>query len=467
VTDAPRRRRYLSRRVRLIAALVVVVVAAGVTVLAIRASADTSSQKTFSFTAASGAIANPERGFDDAIDDLLTDQNFSQSAADGIRLIHAYVRLDEFRSGPISDTALARLQTGFDALRADGMKVILRFAYNAGPYPNSQPDAPESVILSQLKQLGPILAKNDDIIAAVEAGFIGAWGEWHTSTNGLDTDPAAKKTILSAVLAAVPSNRDVLLRYPADIRAIDGPSPLKSSTMTSDEKSRVGNHQDCFLYGDASDGGTWSRDGSSVAADKSLIAGIGRYAMVGGETCNSTPPVSSNCTNALEQLSQMGFSYLNRDYEPNTLAKLKSEGCYDTIADKLGYRLELTRATLPAALASTSTSFAYTLKINNVGFASPVNERPAYLVVRGAGVVQKISINTDVRTWDPGVTNVAGTATLSAALKPGTYTVSLWLPDASHDLQSEPDYSIRLATQKVWNASTGENRLGTFSVPKN
>ena len=37
------------------------------------------------------------------------------------------------------------------------------------------------------------------MIVWMEAGFIGAWGEWHTSTRGLDKDPGAKHEILEAL----------------------------------------------------------------------------------------------------------------------------------------------------------------------------------------------------------------------------------------------------------------------------
>lgn len=466
MTDQAPRRRVPRRLLSIAVVAVIVVVIVTVGLLAIRAWVGSTDQQTVGYAPATGAVPSPERGFYDAIDDLLTTQDFSQSRADGITLIHAYVRLDDFRSGPISATALATLQDGFDALRTQGMKVVLRFAYNAGPYPDSQPDAPQSVILAQLVQLTPILAKNDDVIAAVEAGFIGAWGEWHSSTNGLDKDPAAKKSVLAAVLAAVPANRDVLVRYPADIRALEGPTPPDITSANAAARSRIGNHQDCFLFGDATDGGTWSRDGSSVAKDKAMIAAIGRYAMVGGETCNSTPPASSNCTNALAQLSQMEFTYLNRDYEPNMLARFKAQGCYETIAERLGYRIQLTDATFPRSLDRGATSFDYSFTIDNVGFASPVNARPAYLVVRGAGVTEQLAVSADVRTWDPGKTIVSGTVTLPSTLKPGRYTLALWLPDAAKDLQAQPAYSIRLASLKVWNATTGENTFGSFTVPK-
>ena len=61
------------------------------------------------------------------------------------------------------------------------MKMIPRFAYNFGP--TGAPDASTDRILEHLEQLRPALVANQDVIAFVEAGFIGTWGEWHDSTS--------------------------------------------------------------------------------------------------------------------------------------------------------------------------------------------------------------------------------------------------------------------------------------------
>ena len=78
------------------------------------------------------------------------------------------------------------LNSIFADIREAGVKAIIRFAYNQGPYPDSEPDASKAQILRHIEQLAPLLQNNADVIAWLEAGFIGAWGEWHTSTNGLD-----------------------------------------------------------------------------------------------------------------------------------------------------------------------------------------------------------------------------------------------------------------------------------------
>ena len=57
--------------------------------------------------------------------------------------------------------------------RKAGIKIILRFAYSIAM---DEPDAPLSVILQHLDQLKPILQENKDVIAVLQAGFIGSWG---------------------------------------------------------------------------------------------------------------------------------------------------------------------------------------------------------------------------------------------------------------------------------------------------
>jgi len=152
---------------------------------------------THTYTATDASILNPERGFFTPYE-LPGTPGFSPIRATGNTLVHLNIRLDDWRETDIPQGALDDLQTNFDDIRDAGIKAIIRFAYNQGPYPDTEPDASKSQILRHIEQLTPLLQTNADVIAWVEAGFIGAWGEWHTSTNGLDnlTD---KRDILNAL----------------------------------------------------------------------------------------------------------------------------------------------------------------------------------------------------------------------------------------------------------------------------
>ena len=59
------------------------------------------------------------------------------------------------------------------AMREAGVKCVLRFAYTSAI---EAPDAPLSIIQTHIDQLKPYLAKNADVIAVWQAGFIGSLG---------------------------------------------------------------------------------------------------------------------------------------------------------------------------------------------------------------------------------------------------------------------------------------------------
>ena len=108
-------------------------------------------------------------------------------------------------------------------MRTAGLKAISRFAYNfpqGGSYPYQDPDATRQQVLAHIAQLEPVLRKNADVIAYLEIGFVGAWGEWHSSTNKLvDPEPNSKindasRAIVNCLLEALPQERMVAMRYP-------------------------------------------------------------------------------------------------------------------------------------------------------------------------------------------------------------------------------------------------------------
>ena len=66
--------------------------------------------------------------------------------------------------------------------------------------------------MNHVAQLAPILTANQDAILALQAGFIGTWGEWHGSTN-FNYDANGRREVLGALLDAVPY-RNVQIRTP-------------------------------------------------------------------------------------------------------------------------------------------------------------------------------------------------------------------------------------------------------------
>ena len=70
-------------------------------------------------------------------------------------------------------------------------------------------------VANHARQLAPFLAANRDVIAVVQAGMIGAWGEWHSSVHGLERTDSVKRAVLEAVCRMTPAGRYVQVRVPA------------------------------------------------------------------------------------------------------------------------------------------------------------------------------------------------------------------------------------------------------------
>ena len=158
---------------------------------------------------------NPERGFYHHMS--LTEPRNFDFRGENITLIFGSIRADSFRDKPFSEEFLQSIQKGFDEARKNGIKVIPRVTYNFGPHPGNKAiygdDAPKHIVMTHISQLKPLWVKNKDVINVIDAGFIGGWGEWHTSSNGLDS-LHNRRDILFAILDALPKDRMVVQRYP-------------------------------------------------------------------------------------------------------------------------------------------------------------------------------------------------------------------------------------------------------------
>ena len=179
----------------------------------------------------------------------------------GLTLIQTYIYLDEFNDQPISEEKLTILQNSFDNLRKHGLKVLLRFAYEKNMNRTGGPTVQQ--ILEHLDQLTPLFRKNADVIYVLEATFIGAWGEWHASTNYIEEDHKAIAAIISKELEALPVGRMIQVRIPKYKRWVLSQSILGGFQMVNAQNafsgipaSRIGFENDGFFAGIA-DGGTW------------------------------------------------------------------------------------------------------------------------------------------------------------------------------------------------------------------
>lgn len=408
------------------------------------------STTTVTYQSDSSIFPNPERGWYAES----TGGSYAKLYGSGYTMAMRYVRLDSYRSSALPSSFLSSLASDFASARGSGEKLVLRFAYNRD---STGTDAPISTVLQHISQLAPLLQQYSDIIAVVQAGFIGAWGEWHNSSNNLTTLSNRTK-ITNALLDALPADRMIGIRTPQRANTIYPTPPDASTAFDGSNASRVGQHNDCFLS-TSNDGGTYSS-----SADRAYAKQVTTYTAMGGETCDMGGLSTLNdCPNSLDQLATNHWDYLHVNYWRSIYDKWKSQGCYDEVTRRLGYRFELTQVTSPNTLAP-GAQVGMAITMTNTGFGKLYNPRPLQLVYvpTAGGSAVTVTVTGDARTVLPlagDTTTIDVTAALPAGTPSGTYDVYLNLPDASPHLSGDPKYSIRLANQGTWVSSNGTNDL--------
>jgi hypothetical protein len=423
-------------------------------------------------------FANPERGFMKQ-SSIFPDQPFDAQKVRALQpsdtLVWIYFRLDNYRDRLIDPNGLNNIRSVFTTARSRGLKLVIRFAYNDGPGSTTDanlanPDAPIELVLQHIDQLKPILVENADVIAVMQAGFVGHWGEWHSSKYLHPLE--YRKAIVDALLAALPRDRMLQIRYPR-YKQIFYQTPLTAQeAFSGSDKSRIGHHNDCFLR-DQDDAGTYKSvsaqepkiistycDGKdAISCWKDFVATESQFTPVGGETCQYNPP-RTDCPNTLQELAMLHWSFINNGYRPEVLNGWTSGGCMETIRRSLGYRLVLKEASLPTTIKPGGT-LSLNIRLSNTGFAAMYNPRPLYIVLLGGGKRFEAPVtNIDPRRWAPGQEQTINVSlALPATIPAGTYQLGLWLPDASASLRNSPAYAVRFANTNVWDAATGINIL--------
>ncbi len=440
----------------------------------------------------------------------------------GLTLVQAYCYLSDFGDRPIAADKLALLQRSLDALRRHGYKALLRFAYEKsvnvayGPQPEW--------ILKHIAQLEPILRQNADVIYVLQAGFVGAWGEWHSATHISPDDYAVRAAIIQRLLDALPRERMLQVRVPRYKRlALSQPifavpsEVVPETAFDGSPAARIGFHNDGFLAG-PSHGGTWPEGplfGTPGNPEYDTMTRQSAYLPVDGELFWSDQGFDGKAAenkgvdglNAGIHLREhhyssfsLAHSYSEREGQPysidrwlGTLVDRESlqqanmpiaDGYFEDglgrpvartqfeyIQDHLGYRLELQRASFPSRIQPGGELTA-SVELINRGFSTLHNPRSVYITlvdVEGR-VWEQIAADVDPRTWQPFAPGddqfqplrhtLTLRAELPATLGPGWYQIGLWMPDASPSLRLDPRYAVRVANRDSTWWTDADGRYG-------
>ncbi len=410
-------------------------------------------------------LANPERGWFRAYatDDLW---DIESIRAQGITNVLLEADISAFKTTPISDAKLQEIRSAFSAARKYGVSVIFRAAYDfvgaSQPEPRSL-----SIITGHIAQLKPIFYEFEDILYCVQAGFLGPWGEWHTSYYGNGDVPSleARTTVLTALMDAVPKSRQIQIRQPNFIRDMfPNQTMTPSIAFNQSNFARAGFHNDALLSNKDEDG-TYVDPTYTRQDELNWANNHDKYVPFVAESNMLT--TYSDPINAVYELNMLHAQILNSEYHPKVLLKWKSTtyesaNTFDYISKYLGYRFVLSKASVNTN-AVQGGALHLTMDLANTGFANLINARDFQIVLSNGTQTYTAVVNDDARFWtkDKGVMTKDLYFSIPSNIAPGSWNIYANMPNK---LNSNPLYSIRFANTNTWDAAKGYNFIRSINI---
>ncbi|CAN5348426.1 hypothetical protein BH09PSE5_BH09PSE5_19050 [soil metagenome] len=427
-------------------------------------------QVTATFASTTLNMPNPERGFygwtSDYFQNLTAANLTNLRDSQGLRLTLGLINLSAYKTTAIPQSFLDTLTAKFAMLRSNGVKVVLRPVYN---YDSSGADGSVAQIQAHAAQLAPLFTANADVIAYFQAGFIGAWGEWHDSASG-NTSDANKAAIRDAVLAGIPASHPVQFRYPYDIIKWFPTALSSANAFDGSKQARSATHNDCFMSSD-NDVGTYQSNALTNNPQREYTKKITEYTPFGGETCSGFSPTRQTCAQIIAEGPAYHLAYLNINFYTAFMTQWKAEGCYDQVARQMGYRLQLDQLAHPAS-AARNTTVSVDIDLHNVGWSRIFSARKLVVTLKHktTGALITGTSTVDMRqlpSQASASTRAAVQVTIPSGATTGDYAVSVSLPDVYTTTAADARFAVRFAnadnaaTAQAWNATTGKFDVGT------
>ncbi|NBE56548.1 DUF4874 domain-containing protein [Streptomyces boluensis] len=382
----------------------------------------------------------------------------------GAHLTQLYFYLWEYATTDIPQSALDNIEKVFAGLRRKKYAAVLRFVYDDGVREGRRYTVQH--IQRHIAQLAPLVRRNRDVVAVWQAGFLGAWGEWHGSYYQHENYPEAVTEIMTTLVDALPPGMHTQVRYAEKRNMIQNEAIL----------DRVGFHNDYMTLGE----GEWDyyvpanpqwKTYLDVTTDRmvdgempwdkgqsedpyawsKVIPGVPtarrlqtlRYDSL-SIVHNATVTVPAwRTTDMTEAEAREALLPVSDGYFRDRSGKAVPRSQFEYLRDHLGYRVEVREARHTLAGGRLDAE----VDVVNRGFAPPKHPRPVRLVLLDAEgrTVASADTGADWRKWrpqgraettddhgEPPVSTVRGTLTLPE-VPAGTYRLGLALPDPDFD----------------------------------
>ncbi len=446
-------------------------------------------------------LVNPYRGFyvladidlplegdDAAREELINHANHDvkEVSEKNLSLILLEVYLKNYKNEPLSEYAISALNDYVDVIRKAGYKIILRFAYGdtyeEGQNINNDPDSFDT-ILNHVDQLKDFFNQNKDTLHVVQLGFIGPWGEMHSS-------PYATteyiNQLVDKTLSVVPYPIQVSLRRPSYYREYIGNDAFFNERLgyTEAREARIGLFNDSFLSS-STDKGTYEK--GERESELEWQSYLTKYLVMGGELSyrgdeNGEYPGDSEelffeIPEATKEMEQVHLNYLHDGHKiiekfwQNTHLTTENDplyaglDAYTYFANKMGYRYLITNAKVPAGEVPKGSIINFEVTIKNEGFANLTHERNVYAILTKGDKYYKVITDKNPTTWWSGEeTREEFVFKIPSNIQEGEWKIYLSLPDKYDEYAENDNAAIKFANEDGYLSQVLGNYVGTITV---
>lgn len=408
------------------------------------------------FWESTAVLKNPYQGFYRIFGYTLSDdgQHVQTTAADPIReydfaLVLLEINLRNYRTGPISDSALAQLDDILKAWSQSDAQILLRFLYDWDGIAKAKEPESLSTILTHMDQAAEIVNRYASSIYLMQGCFIGNWGEMHGS---YFADSQSIQTLITHLHQVIAPSIYLSVRTPAQWRTITGLYDVPAKFPVFQEHppiaGRLGLYNDGML-GSASDLGTYGdtpRKGISDPACKgtreeelSFQNRLCQYVPNGGEVVHDTPYNALSA--AVQYLKTIHISYLNADYDPVVLKKWSNSvweqkdaffGCdgLTYVQAHLGYRYTVRTFTIRKQ-GFLSPQLTFQLELENTGFGNTLKPFDGTFLLRNVqtGETHGLPLGFDFRSLTSGQAKMLTASLPARELSEGTWQLFFSVTD--------------------------------------
>ena len=379
----------------------------------------------------------------------------------------------------LDDAFFAGLRGTFANCRANGCTIALRFRYDDDGTTDPEP-ASWDTVKQHIRQIADsgLLTEYQDILMYVESGFVGCYGEqWGGKYCSLEH----KAELLDLLLDVVPDPIPVTVRTPnifAKWAGIEQKDLAEWVSEPGSRAARVGLYDDGYMGSD-SDLGTYVNRQTETA----WLGNQTASSYFGGEFSGNLEWAQKYETylpqNAIPEMYQTHLSYINSNiwslYKDYTFSAeydvphgdhsaYYGENVYKFMRDHLGYRFVLRDSRRTAQIEQGGT-LDLTFQVENTGFAAPIREQKAELLLEKDGDYIRTPVSIDSRSWHSCETVTEQlSVSIPGSLEPGEWNIYLKLSVGSNTVQQLSARSVRFANDGIWNAALGADYLGSVTV---